>query len=86
MTTKAERIECPRCAGKGYLTAANTTVGDLIARRRNAAGLTQLELAQAIGISRPQVANIESGRSDPQVSQLRRYAEALQCQVKDLIP
>lgn len=81
-----DRIECPRCAGKGYLTAANTTVGDLIARQRNSLGLTQLELAQAVGLSRPQVANIEAGRSDPQVSQLRRYAEALKCQVKDLIP
>lgn len=81
-----DRIECPRCAGQGYLTAANTTVGDLIARQRNSLGLTQLELAQAVGLSRPQVANIEGGRSDPQVSQLRRYAEALKCQVKDLIP
>ncbi len=80
------RIECPRCGGLGYLTSATTTVGDLIARRRNRCGLTQLELAMKIGISRPQIANIESGRSDPPVSRLRAFADALGCQMKDLVP
>ena len=58
----------------------------MIARRRQELGLTQMELAVQIGVSRPQIANIEGGRSDPQVSQLRRYADALNCQMKDLIP
>ena len=80
------QITCPRCLGQGYLTPATATVGDMIARRRQELGLTQMELAVQIGVSRPQIANIEGGRSDPQVSQLRRYADALNCQMKDLIP
>lgn len=80
------RLLCPRCLGLGYLTPATATVGDMIARRRHVLGLTQMELAAQIGVSRPQIANIESGRSDPQVSQLRKYADALKCTVRDLIP
>lgn len=81
-----EHIQCPHCEGKGFLTAANATVGDMIALHRKKLGLTQHELAGSIGVSRPQIANIESGRHDPPVSTLRRYAEALKCSVKDLIP
>ncbi len=82
----SDPIECPHCMGKGYLTAATATVGDMIALRRKGLGLTQLELAGQIGISRPQIANIESGRHDPPVGTLRAYATALKCKVKDLIP
>jgi transcriptional regulator with XRE-family HTH domain len=81
-----DNIQCPRCMGQGFLTPATATVGDMVARRRQLLGLTQSELAAQVGVSRPQVANIEAGRSDPQVSQLRKYADALQCQIKDLIP
>ena len=81
-----DQMTCPRCAGLGYLTEAQTTVGDLILLHRNKIGITQMELALQVGVSRPQVANIESGRSDPPISTLRRYAIALQCSVKDLIP
>ena len=79
-------IPCPKCDGKGFLTPANTTVGDMISLHRRELGLTQQELAGAVGVSRPQIANIEAGRSDPPVSVLRRYADALQCELKDLIP
>jgi len=79
-------IECPRCAGKGFLTPANTTVGDMVSKHRALSGMTQLELAMKVGISRAQVANIENGRGDPPVSRLRAFADALNCQIKDLIP
>jgi predicted transcriptional regulator len=81
-----ERIECPRCAGKGFLTAATTTVGDLIAKRRNELGMTQFELSAAVGVSRAQIANIESGRHDPPISRLRDFGTALKCSMKDLVP
>lgn len=84
MTDK--RLQCPRCAGLGYLTAATTTVGDLIAMRRRALGLSQLELAEKVGISRSQIANIEGGRHDPPVSRLRDFAAALECSMKDIVP
>lgn len=81
-----DSVSCPHCEGKGYLTPATATVGDMIALRRKLLGLTQQELAATVGVSRPQVANIESGRHDPPVSAIRRYADALKCNVKDLIP
>lgn len=84
--SEPDAIKCPRCAGKGYLTPATATVGDMVAKHRNELGLTQLELAQQIGVSRAQVANIESGRHDPPVSRLRMFATALRCNVQDLIP
>lgn len=85
-TLRAGYIKCPKCDGHGYLTAATTTVGDLISDKRRELGITQQELASAVGISRAQVANIESGRSDPPISMIRRYADALKCSVKELIP
>lgn len=81
-----DRTPCPHCDGLGYLTAENATIGDMIKSHRKKLGKTQLWLAQEVGVSRTQVANIEVGRSDPQVSQLRRYAAALQCSLKDLVP
>ena len=83
---KDECITCHWCAGLGYLTAATATVGDMIARQRRAVGLTQQELAQRVGVSRPQIANIESGRHDPPISRLRDFAAALGCSMKDLVP
>lgn len=81
-----DRIACPRCEGIGYLSAATATVGDMIARKRNAIGMTQQQLAAHVGCSRAQVANIESGRHDPPISRLRAFAEALACPMKDLVP
>ncbi len=81
-----EHTKCPRCGGCGYLTAATATIGDLIQTLRVKKGLSQLELAMQVGVSRAQISNIESGRTDPQVKQLRQYAEALGCTIKDLIP
>jgi transcriptional regulator with XRE-family HTH domain len=81
-----EKITCPRCGGCGYLTPATATVGDLIREKRIAASLTQEQLAMKVRISRAQIANIEAGRTDPQLKSLRSYADALGCQMKDLIP
>ncbi len=82
----ADRITCPRCAGKGFLTPATSTIGDMIALHRRKLGMTQMELCVHVGVSRAQIANIESGRSDPSIKMLRSYADALRCQMKDLVP
>lgn len=72
--------------GKGYLTEETATVGSLILYHRRKKGLTQDELASQTGVSRPQIANIESGRHDPPLSRLRAFATALGCKTKDLVP
>lgn len=39
------------------------------------AGLTQLELAKIIGVTRNTVANWETGKTEPSVVQLRKLSE-----------
>ena len=83
---RQDRIPCPNCEGLGYLTPATAHVGTMIALQRKKLGISQQELAVQVGISRPQIANVEAGRSDIPTASLRLYAQALQCQMKDLIP
>ena len=86
MTDQTDRPQCPHCMGLGYLTAENASVGSLLLFYRKKLGMTQDELAAKTGVSRPQIANIESGRHDPPLSRLRAFADALCVSAKDLIP
>ncbi|GAB2717237.1 hypothetical protein GCM10027089_46870 [Nocardia thraciensis] len=52
-------------------------VGAAIRRAREAAGMTQDDLAEASGVSRPVIARIELGNSGVQVDRLWDLAEAL---------
>lgn len=79
-------MRCPYCDGNGELTGDKVHIGTMILAARQAAGLTQAQLAERVGRSRPQIANIEIGRSDMPVSMLFKFAQALQVQPKDLIP
>jgi transcriptional regulator with XRE-family HTH domain len=58
----------------------------LVARRK-ALGLTQEQVAGKIGVEQSAVAEFESGRSDPLMSTLRRYARAVGAKVgHELVP
>ena len=48
-------------------------------------GISQLELANRLGIDRSTVAKWESGRINPRVSMLYEIAKALNCKVTDLL-
>lgn len=50
-----------------------------LARLRIMRGLTQAELAARVGTKQPSIARLESGRTEPKLSLLRRTAEALGC-------
>ena len=60
--------------------------GHMIMERRRDLGITQDELGKRVRKSRTQITNIEAGRTDIPLSQLRAYADALECQMKDLLP
>lgn len=52
---------------------------------RMAAGMTQAQLAQAIGVKPQQVGNWERGMRNPKIDALQRMADALGCDLSDLM-
>lgn len=53
--------------------------GERVAKARNAAGITQTELAKRLGLTRSSVANIEAGRQHPTVEKASMLATVLRC-------
>lgn len=64
--------------------ARKKTLGQLVAERRQAAGLTQAELASCIGTAVMAVSNIERGVSTPKATTLLAIAKSLGIDVGDL--
>jgi ribosome-binding protein aMBF1 (putative translation factor) len=62
-----------------------TEIGQRIRAARLALGMTQLDLATATGIRRPNVARLERGRNTPTIETLQRVAEALCVSVVSLV-
>lgn len=60
-------------------------LGARIAARRRDKGITQVQLAQALGFSQPQIHSFESGRRRIQVSLLPVLAEFLDISVENLL-
>ena len=59
---------------EGY---ANFKLGILLRQAREAAGLTQEELAERLGTPKSTISKIENHAEDVRLTLLRRYAEAL---------
>lgn len=51
---------------------------------RESAGLTQEELARAVGVDRVTVANWESGKTEPKLSKARKIAELCGAKLEDV--
>lgn len=56
-----------------------------IKRLRNNAGLTQVELAERIGISQGSLSAYESGKDIPSVNTLIRMADVFKCTLDELV-
>ena len=52
---------------------------------RESRGLTQGQLAERCGASRPQIANLEAGNNAPTLGTLLRLAKALECEPSRLL-
>jgi len=61
------------------------TIGKRIAARREALGMNRAELGVAARVSEQCVRTVETGSSNPNVSTLIRMAEALNCDLADLL-
>ena len=79
-------MKCPTCNGTGEIATTSAHVGLMICAARNQAKMTQEELASKVGRSRPQIANIEAGRSSFDIKMLSMFADALGVPAKELIP
>ncbi len=56
---------------------SESTLGTQVRQLRQAAGLTQVQLAQKLGTSQKAIVRLEKGQGTPTVSTLQRVAEAL---------
>lgn len=61
------------------------TLGRNISALRKKAGLTQLELSKKVHLSRPAIANIETGRQGVLIHQVPIFAKALKCSERILL-
>ncbi len=60
-------------------------IGIRILKRRQALGLSQDELAERMGITRPNIGRIERGQQNVTVRTMCRLAEALETTLHDLM-
>ena len=59
-------------------------IGDNIASRRRELGLTQMVLAERLGIGQDALSRMEKGLISPKISRLREFGVALECSVASL--
>lgn len=72
---------CPHCEGKGEIT-----IGLAVRRARERKKMTQEALANAVEMSRPAVANIETDRQAIVPEKIRVFATVLGVDIDALVP
>lgn len=80
-----DKIVCPRCNGVGEIEAELVTIGDRLRGLRDKTGKRQEDVAPALGITRAQLANLESDRGLPSVETLINCAKAYNVSVDYLL-
>ena len=65
--------------------AANTYFGDKLRKWRIDSGLSQQELAKAIGARPKSISSFESGETEPNWSAIKKLAEALNVPLVELV-
>jgi transcriptional regulator with XRE-family HTH domain len=73
-------------AGVGAAERIYKAFGAQVRERREALGMTQLQLSASIGLTRGSVANIEAGRQSVLLHQFLVIAAALQMTPVELLP
>ena len=59
------------------MASNRSNVGSVIRKKRQELGLTQVELANMLGITQGTLAQYESGKRNPKVATVQRFADAL---------
>ena len=61
------------------------TLADSIKATRNIKGITQIEMAETLGVNQAFVSQIENGVRIPNVAMLERIADTLDCSIDGLL-
>ena len=64
-----------------YTKPLAKVIGDNIAHRRRDLGLTQMVLAERLGIGQDALSRMEQGTISPRIARLRDFAAVLECGV-----
>ena len=59
--------------------------GQVLRKAREKRGLTQVELAEKVGVTRVTISYLESGKRQPSMDLLHRLAKALRVKVGELL-
>lgn len=70
----------------GKHSAINEAIGATVKAMREQNGLTQQQLADCLGITRPSITNMESGYQPISIEYLYTIASCLNMDVHDLLP
>lgn len=57
-----------------------------IKEKRKEIGMSQEKISKLTGLSRPAISNIESGRQNVNIKRLVDFADALECDIRELLP
>ena len=79
-------VVCEDCDREEFERRIRVSFGTGLYRARSKAGLTQKELAEALGILRPSIQAMEAGRQNVTIVVVFRLARALECEPLDLWP
>ena len=60
-------------------------MGEKLRAAREAAGLTQVELAEKVGVTQRDISNWERCKREPGVLTVKKMAQALGCSMDDLV-
>lgn len=60
-------------------------MGEKLRAAREAAGLTQVELAEKVGVTQRDISNWERCKREPGVLIVKKMAQALGCKMDDLV-
>ena len=60
-------------------------MGEKLKAARIAAGLSQAQLAEAVGCLQKDISRYESGKHEPRALTLKKMAQALGCSMDDLV-
>lgn len=84
--TKSKTASKPRSVGPRTAGVVDVQIGERIRKRRLAIGVSQMRLAEQLGLTFQQIQKYEKGVNRVAASTLMRVARALDCKFTELLP